>query len=114
MDHQAIMMIYEEISSFTNRMLEAASNNDWDSLESLEKECSSRIIVLKKYDNNDANMLLTQEELQKKMDLIRKILDDDRQIREITEPWMKKLSELIHHSSVSRKLSQTYGRNQTG
>jgi len=113
MDAQAVMVIYEEISYFTNRMLGAASDNDWDSLESLERECSSRIAILQEYDN-DANMLLTEEEHQKKMDLIRKILDDDRQIREITEPWMRKLSELINHSSVSRKLNQTYGRSQAG
>jgi len=113
MNSQTIMTIYEEVSYFMDRMLGAASNSDWDSLELLEKECSSRVAILQKYDN-EINLLLTEEERQKKMDLIRKILDDDRQIREFTEPWMKNLSELINHSSVSRKLTQAYERNQIG
>ena len=107
MDKQAVLEIYEEISVFTDRMVQAAANNDWDNLELLEKECSSRVALLQRHDG-EINLLLTEEERQQKVDVIRKILEDDRQIREFTEPWMKKLSELIHHSNVSRKLNQAY------
>lgn len=110
MDKHAVMAMYEEISSFTGRMLDAASTGDWDSLDLLEKECSSRIAMVQKYDD-EVNLLLTEEERQIKMDVIQKILDDDRQIKELAEPWMKKLSELIHQSSVSRKLNQAYGQS---
>lgn len=111
MNNEAIMAIYEEVSEITTRMLAAAVSNEWEVLAQLEKECSSRVAVLEKHDTNSS---LSEVQRQQKMDLIKKILEDDRQIREITEPWMVKLSTMINHSNVSRKLNQAYGNNQTG
>ena len=44
---------------------------------------------------------------------LKKILADDKEIRDITEPWMAQLSDLMKNSSTNRKLSNTYGAGNT-
>lgn len=103
--------IYQEVSAITDRMLAAARNNDWESLAELEQQCSGRIDILRA---NEATPPLSAFDRQLKIGVIRKILDDDRQIRAIISPWMDQLSALINSSGAQRKLSQTYGMNSTG
>jgi len=49
---------------------------------------------------------------EQKVRMIKKILADDKEIRDITEPWMAELAELIKSNSTSRKLNQTYGASK--
>jgi flagellar protein FliT len=106
MEKEAILAVYEKISGVMNLMVQAAEASDWDALTELEGHCSSYMDTLRLNDHHDG---LSEKEVQYKMEVIQKILDDDRKIRELTEPWLKKLSELINHSANSRKVSQAYG-----
>ncbi len=55
---------------------------------------------------------LTGESRVRKVQIIKKILADDREIRNLTEPWMAQLSRLINSTGTERKLSQAYGASQ--
>lgn len=103
--------IYQEVSEITAGMLEAARRGDWEELALLENECSSRIDALRE---KDASSPLTEIERRRKIDMIQRILDDDRQIRDIVTPWMAHLSGLINRSGTERKLNHAYGMNQSG
>ncbi|MHA0110979.1 flagellar protein FliT [Klebsiella pneumoniae] len=41
--------------------------------------------------------------------MIKKILEDDRDIRNLTEPGLRKLSALIQSNQTEQKLLNTYG-----
>jgi len=106
MDKKAIFSVYEKVAGVMNLMVQAAEASDWDAVTALEPQCSAYVGALRTTDHHDD---LTEEEMQYKMRVIQKILDDDRRIRELAQPWMKELSDLIHSSSNSRKIYRAYG-----
>lgn len=108
METQDLLAVYENVASITNEMVVAARNGNWEQLALLELHCSSQVETLKKF---DSGVSLSGEHRDKKVEIIRKILADDQQIRAITEPWMKQLSGLMHSAGTERKLSQAYGPN---
>lgn len=103
-----ILEVYENVAAITNEMLNAARSGNWEQLAALESRCSSQVATLKKH---DASMALTGAHRDKKVEIIRKILADDQEIRTITEPWMKQLSAMMQSTGTERKLSQAYGSN---
>lgn len=112
MDTQEILSLYENVAEITDQMLSAARTGDWERLAALESHCSSQVEILKQ--NDKSRQPLTPLAREKKTRIIKKILDDDRQIRDITEPWMAQLSAMINSVGTERKLSQAYGANQSG
>jgi flagellar protein FliT len=110
MDNLQIISLYETVAEITDQMLLAARAGDWDKLVELEVHCSSKVQVLKDQDP----VTLTPEPLppelrDKKVRFIKKILADDKEIRDLTEPWMAELSNMIQSSGTNRKLSNSYG-----
>lgn len=105
-NNEHVLDVYEAIAAITGRMLAAARNNQWDLLTELEAQCSKQVGALK---NSELQRELNEPARQKKARIIRRILEDDRVIREITTPWMSHLSALINSKGAERKLSQAYG-----
>ncbi|MCX7221073.1 MAG: flagellar protein FliT [Burkholderiales bacterium] len=103
-----MISIYENVAEITDRMLNAAKSADWDLLTELERTCYTRVQEIQ---NKDTNLELPLEIKNKKIAIIKKILADDKEIRDITEPWMLQLSKLMKNSESNRKLSQSYGNN---
>jgi flagellar protein FliT len=108
MDNLNILEVYESVADTTRQMVDAARTGDWDRLAALESHCSMQVATLKKH---DASITLTGANRDKKVEIIRKILADDKEIRTITEPWMKQLTALMQSTGTERKLSQAYGPN---
>lgn len=108
MTNEAILDVYESVAAMTTRMLEAARTGDWEQLAELESRCSRQVATLQKFDTPTA---LSGANRDKKVEIIRKILADDQEIRSITEPWMKQLTALMQSAGTERKLSQAYGPN---
>lgn len=106
MNSLELISLYESVAGITSRMLDAARSGDWELLAKLETDCSSRVQCLR---DNEAPAELSAEMRDKKIRIIKKILADDREIRDITEPWMAQLSDLMKNAGTMRKLSQTYG-----
>ena len=111
MDSVELLIVYEKVASITEQMLGAARSNDWEMLEQLESDCSVHVRALKEHESPIELPLSLKE---RKICLIKKILADDRAIRDLTEPWMLQLTKFMHSTSPTRMLSNSYGANQVG
>jgi flagellar protein FliT len=107
MNSQEIISLYEAVSEITDQMLAAARAGDWDQLIALEAHCASHVQTLQ---NDGPPAPLTGAVRERKVKIITKILADDREIRNLTEPWMAQLAQLINSTSAERKLANVYGR----
>lgn len=103
-DH--VIAIYESISALTDQMLAAARAADWELLATLETQCGKHIATLKNFEDG---VSLSDADRNRKVDIIRKILEDDRDIRNLTEPGLRQLSALIQSNHTEQKLLNTYG-----
>lgn len=110
MNSQEVIALYETVAVITDQMLSAARSGDWDQLALLESRCAGHVATLKM---DEPPAQLTREIRVRKVQIIKQILADDREIRNIAEPWMAKLALLINTSGAQRKLTQTYGSSQT-
>lgn len=99
--------IYEDILAVTTQMLEAARAADWDLLVRREQEC--RLLVEKLMNARDGqDMALEPQARRRKVEIIRKVLADDAEIRNLTEPWMRRLQHLLTSVGQERKLHAAY------
>lgn len=106
MTGQDIVSVYEAMAGISDQMLAAASANDWDRVVQLEQQCNACVRQLKA--NGDGQPLAGQERV-RKVNAIRKMLASDRQIRDLTQPWMAKLSALMNNNATERRLARAYG-----
>lgn len=111
MNSEEVISLYEKVAVITHQMLAAARDYDWEQLAELESLCASHVATLKR---DEHVVPLTGVVREQKVRIIKKILADDREIRNITEPWMEQLSVLMRSTGAERKLSQAYGANQSG
>lgn len=109
MDSQEVISLYETVAGITDKMLAAARNGDWEELIALEARCASHVATLKA---GEPPAPLTGSVRERKVQIIQKILSDDREIRNITEPWMENLSNLMNSTGAERKLNHAYGVTQ--
>jgi flagellar protein FliT len=109
MNSQEVISLYETVAVITDQMLAAARNGDWDELVALESRCANHVEALRM---GEAPVALTGAVREKKVRIIQKILADDREIRNLTQPWMTHLSDLINSAGTERKLSKAYNLNQ--
>ncbi|QNA91138.1 flagellar protein FliT [Massilia sp. Dwa41.01b] len=106
MTGQEVLSEYAAVADLTGQMLAAAEAGDWDHLVVLEQECTLHVNVLKR---EEAAVQLNPSNLCIKIDCIKRILADDRRIRDLTMPWMAHLSALINNSGTQRRLNNAYG-----
>jgi flagellar protein FliT len=105
MEH-LILDCYDSMGAASARMLDAAIRGDWDALVAAEHECSAIIGRLKTL--GDTNQLSDSGTL-RKMGIIRKVLSEDAQIREFTQPWMRTIETLLCGKFTERRVQSTYG-----
>ncbi|MEB0139850.1 MULTISPECIES: flagellar protein FliT [unclassified Undibacterium] len=106
MESLEIITLYEHIAVITDQMLHAARERDWELLTRLESDCSSKVQTIR---DGESGGFLSPEQKERKIRVIKKILAHDKEIRDITEPWMEELSNLINTSRTSHKLNHAYG-----
>lgn len=106
MTNVEVLSAYTAMAALTRKMVAAASMADWDGLETLEQQVAAHVASLRA---NEAGVALGAVERQQKLGLIKQMLDDDRQIRDLTMPWMAQLSKLINNSGTERRLAAAYG-----
>jgi flagellar protein FliT len=111
MTSDEIIGTYEAILAVTSEMLESARSNDWDRLVEREIECRR---LVERLAAAKAQAGLEPEARQRKVEIIRKVLADDAEIRNLTEPWMARLQHLIGSNRNERQLQATYGAGNPG
>lgn len=111
MDAAEVISLYESVADLTDQMLLAARSENWTLLSKLEADCAHIVNALKQ---NEAAVTLSGDRRERKIEILKKILEDDRDIRNLIEPELKRLSSLIQSTSAEAKLSKAYGMNQRG
>ncbi len=106
MNSEQVISIYESMCDITGDMLAAAQSRDWEKLVELEGHCASHVATLRE---REAVVALNGDKRARKVEMITRIMAHDRQIRDLTTPWMAELANLINSSGTSRKLSAAYG-----
>jgi flagellar protein FliT len=106
MNCEEIIDTYESVAQITKNMLDAARQGAWDDLIGLESKVAAHI---KHLSAHEAPIKLTPALRNRKLTVIKQILADDKEIRDLTEPWMQKLSGLISSNQMEQKLSASYG-----
>lgn len=106
MNSEDILTVYESVADLTGQMLDAAGSNDWERLVELEQQCTSKVSSLRM---GEAGQILTGPARKRKVELIKKVLADDRRIRDLTTPWMAHLAKLINSNGTQRRLANAYG-----
>jgi flagellar protein FliT len=106
MTGQEVVTIYEAMVGISDQMLAAAEAADWDRLTQLEHQCAACVRQLKAHGDNGP---LGGQERTRKVEAIRRMLDADRQIRDLTQPWMAKLSGLMNNGATERRVARAYG-----
>lgn len=96
---------YESLSAIMGQMCDAAVQGEWDHLVELERQCSRRVETMKSV---DASTPIDENTRLRKAALIRKILADDKNIRNHTEQWMAQLQNLVQSAGQERRLQQAY------
>jgi flagellar protein FliT len=105
--------IYENMAVISEQMLTAARNANWELLSVLENRSSQYLAQLNQ--NSVEGAVETQIDnsndalRERKVAIIKKILADDRDIRNLTEPRLTELSDLIKNTKNERKLVRAYG-----
>lgn len=84
---------YEQIAQASQLMLDAARNSDWDEVARQEERCRALVASLKAA--SVASPLLRPQDNRRRMELLRRMLAADAEIRGRSEPWLRQLEQLI-------------------
>jgi len=87
-----LLHYYEAIERASADMLEAARNGNWDAVVKLEGACALLISQLK---HAAASRPLAADEAQLKSRIMQRILLNDAEIRQLAEPWLEDLDNLL-------------------
>ena len=104
-DQSRILRYYEQIASKSGEMLMAARSADWDLLCEKEGESAALIADLKALGDLPP---LGDEERKQRIKLLKKILNDDAEIRQLTEPWLHELEQLLQANANESRLGAAY------
>jgi flagellar protein FliT len=96
---------YEFLSSITEQMCAAISQGQWNHLVELEGQCCQRVASMKA---QDAAIPIDESTRLRKVALIRKILADDKEIRNRIEPQLARLQHFIQGARQQHRLLETY------
>ena len=82
-----VLSMYENIAGLTGKMVAAAQISDWSALDRLENQCAVQSVGAL-----GGVPALEGSARQRKIDLLKQIMANDRAIRDVTEPWMGRLN----------------------
>jgi flagellar protein FliT len=88
----ALLHYYQAIEKASQDMLQAARTGNWDQVLKLEGACALLISQLK---HQAAEKSLGDDEAQFKARIMQRILVNDAEIRQLAEPWLDDLNDLL-------------------
>jgi flagellar protein FliT len=87
-----LLNYYQAIEKASQEMLEAARHGNWDQVLKLEGACALLISQLK---HSASHAPLGDDEAQFKSRIMQRILVNDAEIRQLAEPWLDDLDNLL-------------------
>lgn len=95
---------YEALAMLADQMRTAANRGEWDRLIALELQYRHRIKGMASVDE------MPDEAARLRMvELLKKILSDDAEIRGSTETWMNQLKVIMQSNQQAQRLNKAYG-----
>ncbi len=94
----SLLDYYRAIESASQRMLQAAQDEDWDEVVKLEGACAVLIAQLR---HRSRSCDLAPEERREKARIMQRILKADAEIRCLAEPWLNDLEQLLDRQGQS-------------
>ena len=88
----SLLSYYEAIEKASADMLDAARAGNWDHVVKLEGACALLISQLKHAASGDS---LGPEQAQLKSRMMQRILINDAEIRQLAEPWLEDLDNML-------------------
>jgi flagellar protein FliT len=88
----ALLSYYEAIEQASHDMLEAARVGNWDHVVKLEGACALLISQLK---HAAAERRLAPDEARQKSRIMQRILLNDAELRQLAEPWLEELDDIL-------------------
>lgn len=101
-----VLANYESLSVLTYQMRDAAEKGEWEQLIALEQQCSRQVATMKPI---DASIELDEPSKQIKIQLIKRILANDAEIRSRTQSWMSQLQRILQSTHQEQRLQRAYG-----
>jgi flagellar protein FliT len=90
MTSNEVLAMYETLANLTGTMSTAAKASDWDGFSRMENQCATV-----KSAAATGIPALDGPARQRKIALIKQIMENDRAIRASTEPWMNKVDAIM-------------------
>lgn len=97
MTSNQVLSMYENLAGLTGQMAAAARTSDWDSFSRLENQCALRTARLK----DEPAPALSGTSRLRKIDLLKMILANDREIRTVTDPWAGQLADIMQGAAAT-------------
>jgi flagellar protein FliT len=99
-----VLEYYDSMAGASRRMLAAARDDDWDTVMALERDCAAIVEHLRRAGEPP----LSGDEQRRKAQIIRGLLADDAEIRNLAQPRLAELATLIESTANQRKLDRAY------
>jgi flagellar protein FliT len=105
MTSHEMLATYESLSELTGTMLSAAREGEWDRLAALEQHCRGYVGSLMQA----APVPLNENEQRARIAIIRTILQNDAEIRALTEPRLHELQRRLQRTRTGQRGVEAYG-----
>ena len=96
---------YESVEAASGEMLAAARRQDWDALAEAERRCAAVIAILKA---SDAQTRLDVQGRSRRVEIIRRVLARDAEIRRLVDPRMRELELMLCSAVTRRRVGDAY------
>lgn len=90
---QMLIDYYKAIEDSSVKMLEAARVQDWDGVVRYEGACA---VLIEQLRHRAQSVQLQDEDRVEKARIMRRILENDAQIRNLAEPWVQQIDEQMN------------------
>ncbi len=90
MTSNEVLSMYENIAGLTGKMASAAQSGDWNNFDDLKAQCAVQASA-----TASGVPPLEGARRQRKIDLLKQIMANDRAVRDVTEPWMGQLDRAM-------------------
>ncbi|MCX8087003.1 MAG: flagellar protein FliT [Rhodocyclaceae bacterium] len=97
--------LYEQMCALSAKMVEAARAHDWERLVDLERAVAALRDTLMRESEAQSDPRIVE----RKRELIQRILQDDAEIRRHTEPWMEQVRRFLSSGAKKRQIDRAYG-----
>ena len=94
--NSSLMSYYEAIEKASADMLDAARAGNWDQVIKLEGAC---VLLISQLKNAAQSNALSSDETQLKSRIMKRVLVNDAEIRNLAEPWLDDLDMMMNGQS---------------